>query len=62
VAVYPVTGWWREQPRLGFAEKRARYSLIVTLSTDAANVELYQAVDDEIAIRARAVTTVETRV
>lgn len=59
VAVYPVTGWWREQPRLGFAEKRARYSLIVTISTDASDVQLYEAVDEEIAIRARAVTTIE---
>ena len=60
VAVYPVTGWWREQPRLGFAEKRARYSLIVTISTDATDVELYQEVEDEIAIRARVETRIET--
>jgi hypothetical protein len=62
VAVYPVTGWWREQPRLGFVEKRARYTLIVTIATDANEVELYQAVDDEIAIRARAAITITTRI
>jgi hypothetical protein len=60
IAVYPVTGWWREQPRLGFVEKRTRYSLIVTISTDATDVELYQAVDEEIAIRARAAITIST--
>lgn len=59
VAVYPVTGWWREQPRLGFAEKRTRYAVIVTIATDDAEVELYEAVDEEIAMRARATTTIE---
>lgn len=62
VAVYPVTGWWREQPRLGLVEMRARYSLIVTISTDATDVELYQAIEDEIAIRARVETTISTRI
>ena len=61
VAIYPVTGWWREQPRLGFVEKRTRYALIVTISTDAADIELYQAVDDEIAIRARTETAISTQ-
>lgn len=62
VAVYPVTGWWREQPRLGFVERRARYSLVVTISTDATEVELYQAVEDEIAVRARVETTIPTHI
>ena len=62
VAIYPVTGWWREQPRLGFVEKRARYSLIVTISTDDTEVDLFSAVQDEVAIRAKAVTTIETRI
>ncbi len=33
VAVFPVTGWWRERKHLGYVEKQARYSLIITIST-----------------------------
>ena len=40
VAVFPVTGWWRERKHLGFAEKRTRYALIITISTPATQVDL----------------------
>jgi hypothetical protein len=56
LAIYPVTGWWREQPARGFTEKKTRYSLVVTISTDATDVELYEAVEDEVTIRARTTT------
>jgi len=41
VGVYPVVGWWRERPSLGKTDKSARYSLIVSISTPATNVDLY---------------------
>ncbi len=41
VAVFPVTGWWRERKHLGCVEKRTRYALIVTISTPATDVDLY---------------------
>lgn len=41
IAVYPITGWWRERPNhLGY-EKEARYSLIVTLYSHDASVDVY---------------------
>jgi len=43
LAVYPVTGWWRERRNLNRWNSKARYSLIVTLDTDAV-VELYTAI------------------
>jgi hypothetical protein len=58
LAVYPVTGWWREQPARGFTEKKTRYSLIVTISTDATDINLYEAVEEEVAIRARTATPI----
>jgi hypothetical protein len=58
IAVYPVTGWWREQPARGFTEKKTRYSLVVTISTEATGVDLYQAIVEDVAIRTRTVTTV----
>lgn len=41
IAVYPVTGWWRERAHLGEFTKLARYSLIVTLGTPDTSVDLY---------------------
>lgn len=41
IAVYPVTGWWRERPHLGRFERAARYSLIVTIEAPEIEVDLY---------------------
>lgn len=35
VAVYPVTGWWKELPKRDRSEHGARYALIVSLETIA---------------------------
>ena len=50
VAVYPVTGWWRERMKLGVVGKKTRYSLVVSISTEAKDVELYSGVMNQIAI------------
>jgi hypothetical protein len=44
IAVYPVIGWWRENPRHGRWSKRARYSLLVTIRTPETNIKLYSAI------------------
>lgn len=41
IAVYPVTGWWRERPHLKRWSRSARYALIVTLKTARTEVDLY---------------------
>jgi len=41
VAVFPVTGWWRERPHLERWNRKARYSLVVTLETPRVDVDLY---------------------
>jgi hypothetical protein len=33
IAVFPVTGWWKERPHLGYVNNQARYSLIITIET-----------------------------
>lgn len=48
LAVYPITGWWRERPNRKGYEKKARYSLIVTLESDSKTVEVYNAVQTAI--------------
>jgi hypothetical protein len=41
IAVYPVSGWWRERRHLGRYEKKARYSLIVSIKSKESMVDLY---------------------
>jgi hypothetical protein len=41
IAIYPVTGWWKERAHIGRHDQKARYSLIVSLVTDKTNVDLY---------------------
>ena len=50
VAVFPVTGWWRERKHLGFAEKQSRYSLIITISTPHTEIDLYTPIAQQIGI------------
>ena len=48
IAVYPIGGWWRENPSRGRGNSRVRYSLIVSLRTAEA-VDLYNAIQMQIA-------------
>ena len=48
IGVHPVIGWWRERRREGRFNRKARYSLIVSLKTDATNVDIYTPVKLEI--------------
>ena len=41
LAVYPVTGWWKERSHLQRFDRDARYALIVTISTEDQTVDLY---------------------
>lgn len=50
IAVYPVTGWWRERKHLDSVEKQARYALIVTISTPATEVDLYTPIAQQVGV------------
>jgi hypothetical protein len=41
IAVYPVTGWWKEKPYLRHYERDARYCLIVSINAVASEVDIY---------------------
>lgn len=45
LAVYPVTGWWRERPHLGRVARKARYSLIISIDTPDVTVDLYTPIE-----------------
>lgn len=48
VAVYPVTGWWRERSYLGRSEKKVRYALVVSLETPKQDVDFYTPILTEV--------------
>lgn len=50
LAVYPVTGWWKERPNLNRWNRTARYSLILSLETDATQVDLYTSIASQISV------------
>ncbi len=53
IAVYPVIGWWRERHQLGKWNKKARYSLVVTIKAPETEVDIYTAVSNKIKIPIR---------
>lgn len=50
IAVYPVTGWWRERPHLSRFNREARYSLAVSISTPRIDVDLYTPIATQVGI------------
>lgn len=41
MAITPITGWWKERSYLKKHDKKSRYSLIVSISTESMNVDIY---------------------
>ena len=50
IAIFPIIGWWRERAHLGRVSKRARYSLIVSITTSAEDVDIYTPVANLVGI------------
>ena len=50
IAITPTIGWWRERHYLGNWGKRARYSLIVSITTPDQDVDVYTPVATQIKI------------
>jgi len=50
IAIYPVTGWWKERPSFERWNRSARYSLIISLETDAVQADLYTSIANQISV------------
>lgn len=50
IAVFPVTGWWKERPHLKRFDKQAPYSLVVSIETDKVDVDLYTPIANQAAV------------
>lgn len=47
IAVYPVSGWWKERTKLDQSDQGVNYSLIVSLETDQ-NIDLWTPIHNQI--------------
>lgn len=56
IAVYPVTGWWKEQPKRDRSEQGVRYSLVVSIETPEVDADIWT----PIAVQAAVPITIET--
>lgn len=50
IAVFPVIGWWRERHHLNCYNKKARYSLLVSLEVPEQDIDIYTTVKNMVAI------------
>ncbi|HXH26018.1 MAG TPA: S8 family peptidase [Vicinamibacterales bacterium] len=50
IGVYPVSGWWKEQPKRDRSALGARYSLIVSIETDAEETDIWTPVAQQIGV------------
>ena len=55
VGVYPVKGWWQEQPKRDRSAFGARYALIVSIQTDAEDVDIWTPVAQQVGIPIQAI-------
>jgi hypothetical protein len=52
IGIYPVGGWWKEQPARDRSSDGARYSLLVSIKTAALDVDLWTPVATEVGVPA----------
>ena len=50
IAVYPVTGWWKERKTRDHSDRGARYALVVSIETPGQDVDIWTPVAQQIGI------------
>jgi hypothetical protein len=50
IAVYPVSGWWKDQPNRDRSEKGARYSLVVSIETPGVEADIWTPVAQQVGV------------
>ena len=51
IAVFPVSGWWKDKKDKSIANKKSRYSLVVSISTSETKLDVYTPVETAITTR-----------
>jgi hypothetical protein len=50
IGIYPVSGWWKDQPKRDRSGIGARYALVVAIETEAEGVDIWTPVAQEIGV------------
>lgn len=50
LAVYPVTGWWKEQWKAARARARVRYALLVSIETEGQDVDIWTPIVQQVGV------------
>jgi hypothetical protein len=50
IGIYPVSGWWKEQPKRDRSSLGARYSLVVSIETDEEGVDIWTPVAVQVGV------------
>lgn len=50
IGVYPVSGWWKDQPNRDRSRIGARYALLVSIETPSVDVDIYTPVAQQVGI------------
>ena len=50
IAVFPVSGWWKERPTRDRSDEGARYSLLVSIETPGEEVDIWTPVAEQVGI------------
>jgi hypothetical protein len=56
IGVYPVSGWWKDQPKRDRSEFGARYALVVSIETEAEGVDIWTPVAVQVGVPVEVVT------
>ena len=50
IGVYPVSGWWKDQPKRDRSEKGARYALVVSIETPGVDTDIWTPVAQQVGV------------
>lgn len=50
IAIYPVSGWWKDQPKRDRSDKGARYSLVVSIETPGVQTDIWTPVAAQVGV------------
>ncbi len=56
VAIYPVSGWWKDQPKRDRSAKGARYALVISIETPGVDSDIWTPVAEEVGVPVEIVT------
>jgi hypothetical protein len=48
--VYPVSGWWKDQPKRDRSAKGARYALVVSIETPGVDADIWTPVAQQVGV------------